>query len=598
MNPARIDALNKAKGYFEYASSHPQLKSWQEKAREDYGFYDGTKQWPQHILDELKERGQEPITVNKVKNLINYMSGVEIQTRMRVAFKPHSSNPQDDLLAKALTHLTYFIQESEDIPYKASLQFRDALITGIGWSNLYKDPKTGAIKYECVDPLSVYYDPDDLSHDLTQMTFISRVRWLSLAQAQEIWPNRKEELVTLCGRDKSYASGVPSSEFSHRQGGEALSYMQGDGVNNTRIMVVEVQYRDTKDAWTGMDIQGNPFTAFDKKAAQKLSDEEPITKTKSSQIMRVMFTGDVLLEYAPLEPRIPDLGDFTYIPCIWSRRYEDGVPEGWLSVMKSIQRESNYRRTKLVNNLNSFRAIVDTDTMIGKDIDKIRQELKRPDSVIFKSPESQFSIESNKGLAPGQFEMLERTDQELQQVTGVYDDALGKQTNAESGVAIRERQINSVKNQIFSFDALRMTKKRQGRMILSLIQGGGDENIMAEILEDDERQTLLLNLTREISGKKVVFNDIRTLPLSLYVEEVPDYESSAEESQAQLQALLGNANASLIMQSPLFLKRLGIRDYDALAKEMQSLSKQQMQDQGEMKQMAQGGAGAQTGIQK
>lgn len=588
-----FDALDKARSYFEYASSHRQIKAWQEKAREDYGFYDGTKQWPEHILAELREREQDAITVNKVKNLINYMSGVEIQTRMRVAFKPHSSNPEDDLLAKAITHLTYFIQESQDIPYKASHQFRDALITGIGWSNLYKDPKTGAVQYESVDPLNVYYDPDDLSRDLNEMTFVCRTRWLPLATAQELWPHRKAALNALFGKEYSPSSSSPSTEFAHRQGGDSLSYMQGDGENNSRVMVVEVQYRQAKDAWEGLDTQGNTFTAFDKRQAQELSDpSQSLTKTKAQQIMRVMFTGDILLEYAPLSPRIPDLQDFTYIPCIWSRRHADGVPEGWLSVMKDIQRESNYRRTKLVNNLNSFRAIVDTDSIVGSTPEAVRQELKRPDSVIFKNPGATLEIDSNKGLAPGQFEMLERSDKELQQVTGVYDDALGKQTNAQSGVAIRERQVNSVKNQIFSFDALRMMKKRQGRMMLSLIQGGGDENIMAEILEEEEKQAMFLNLTREIRGKKVVFNDIRTLPLSLYVEEVPDYESSAEEGQAQLQALLGNANASLIMQSPLFLKRLGIRDYDALAKEMQELSQNQMQEQGMMKKMAQSNASA------
>lgn len=561
---------------------------WQEKAREDYGFYDGTKQWPEHILAELRERDQAPVTVNKVKNLIHYMSGVEIQTRMRIAFRAHSSNPQDDLLAKALTHLTYYIQEAQDIPYKASLQFRDALITGIGWSNLYKDPKTGAIRYECVDPLSVYYDPDDLSKDLDEMTFVARTRWLSLTKAIEYWPHRKEELTMLFGKAGITGDSSPSTQFSHRQGGDSPSYISGDGQNNTRIMVVEVQYKEPKEAWEGIDSQGNTFTSFDKKKALELSGgASSLTKSKASQIMRVMFTGDILLEYAPLEPRIPDLQDFTYIPCIWSRRYEDGVPEGWLSVMKDIQREANYRRTKLVHNLNSFRAIVDTDTLVGKDPERIRQELKRPDSVIFKSPTSQLSIESNKGLAPGQFEMLERSDKELQQVTGVYDDALGKQTNAESGVAIRERQVNSFKNQVFSFDSLRMMKKRQGRMMLSLIQGGGDENMRVEILDDEEGKEVFLNLTREIKGKKVVFNDIRTLPLSLYVEEVPDYESSAQESEAQLQALLGNANASLIMQSPLFMKRLGIRDYEALAQEMKELTQKQAQEQGMMKQMAQ-----------
>ncbi|PFW92924.1 hypothetical protein AWC38_SpisGene25740, partial [Stylophora pistillata] len=287
--------------------------------------------------------------------------------------------------------------------------------------------------------------------------------------------------------------------------------------------------------------------------------------------MRVLFSGEALLEYGPLEPVLPDLPDFTYIPCLWTRRFEDGVPEGWLSVMKDIQRESNYRRTKLVNNLNSFKAVIDSDAFQGKTPEQVRQELKRPDSVLIKTPGSMLDIESNQGLAAGQFEMLERGDYELQQVSGIYDDALGKETNAQSGVAIQQRQINSVRNQVFAFDNLRMMKKREAKLLLDLIQGGGDEFMEAQILTEEERETILLNVVREVQGEKVVFNDIRTLPLSIYVEEVPDFESSLQEQQEALQALLGNANASLIMQSPLFMKRMGIRDYEELAAEMKQL---------------------------
>ena len=380
-----------------------------------------------------------------------------------------------------------------------------------------------------------------------------------------------------------------------RQQGYVDLYASGNGGSGSRIMVVEVQYKKKTKAYQGIDIQGHPFKTFNEEEADQLtSSKAGLEEVNATQIMRCVFTGEALLEYGPLEPRLPDLPDFTYLPCLWTRRYEDGVPEGWLSVMKDIQRESNYRRTKLVNNLNSFRAIIDSDAVVGKTPEEIRQELKRPDTVIMKTPGSILEIESNQGLAPGQFEMLQRGDQELQQVSGIYDDALGKQTNAESGVAIERRQVNSVRNQVFAFDNLRMMKKREARMMLDLIQGGGDEFIEAQILTDDEHEQILLNVVREVKGEKIIFNDIRTLPLSIYVEEVPDFESSLQEQQEALQALLGNANASLIMQSPLFMKRMGIRDYEALANEMKQLSGEQAQQEAMMKVQAQG-ASAQGG---
>ena len=589
ISTAQEQALTTARRYFEYADKHPMTATFRKKAQEDYGFYDGTGQWPLSILQELKERGQTPITVNKIKNLINYMSGVEIQTRFRVAFRSHSGKIEDDRLAKALTHLGYAIQENQDMPHKASLKFRDALITGIGWSNIFKEKLTGEICYEYINPMNILFDPDDLSPSLNHMNFVVRLRWLPLFQAEEIWPHHGKYFKSLFSATGNMDAGNYSGEIQQRQQGYVDLYTAGNDGSGSRILVVEVQYKKKAKAYQGIDHQGHAFQTFNEEEAHQLTaSKQGLEEINATQVMRTVFTGEALLEYGPLEPMLPNLSDFTYIPCLWTRRFEDGVPEGWLSVMKDIQRESNYRRTKLVNNLNSFRAIIDGDAFTGKNPEEIRQELKRPDSVLIKTPGSLLEIESNQGLAPGQFEMLQRGDQELQQVSGIFDDALGKETNAESGVAIERRQVNSVRNQVFAFDNLRMMKKREARMMLDLIQGGGDEFIEAQILTEDEHEQILLNVVRDVKGEKIIFNDIRTLPLSIYVEEVPDFESSLQEQQAALQALLGNANATLIMQSALFMKRMGIRDYESLASEMKQLAGEQAEQQAAIKMQAQG----------
>ena len=573
-NKKKAQALDKAKNFFEYANGHPMINLFRAKAIEDFGFQDGTRQWSKEAAETLKKRGQAIITVNKIKNLVNYMSGVEIQTRFRVAFRSHSGKVEDDRLAKALTHLGYAIQENQNMSHQASWKFRDALITGIGWSNLYKDPNGGEIRYEYVNPLNVLFDPDDLSPNLDEMTFVCRVRWLPLYRAEMLWPQHKAYFKRCFNDIGNLEAGNYSDELAQRQSGYVDLYSTGDGdPTRSRKMIVEVQYRDTQPCFEGIDQQGHYFETFEEAEAELLQGEDThLAQKPATRIMRVLFTGDALLEYGPLDPVLPNLPDFTYIPCVWSRRFEDGVPDGWISVMKDIQRESNARRSRLFNNLNSRQVIMDADALgPGKDAEDVRQELKRTDSVLFKKPGSELNIESNQSLAPAQFEMLARSDQELQQVSGIYDEALGKETNAQSGIAIQNRQINSVRNQIFGFDNLRLMKKREARMMLNLIQGGGDEFMEAQILTEEETASILLNVVREVQGQKIIFNDIRTLPLSIYVEEVPDFESSLQEQQAALEELLGNPNAMFILQSPALLKRLGFRDYEDLSREMMQI---------------------------
>jgi hypothetical protein len=162
----------------------------------------------------------------------------------------------------------------------------------------------------------------------------------------------------------------------------------------------------------------------------------------------------------------------------------------------------------------------------------------------------------------------------------MYDDFLGKQTNAASGVAQRERRINSVRNNVFGFDNFADMKERAARFILALFQGGDYDNILSQIMSEEEKEEIILNLTRTIHGKKYVFNDVRTLPVSLEIEEVPDYNNSMEENKVSMENVLSNVNAPLILRSPALMRMLGVREYDKISRELKEAMDQDQQVQG------------------
>jgi hypothetical protein len=580
LSTAHEKVLNDARSVFRYADSHRSIMDWRVKAREDYGFFDGTRQWPESVLADLRARGQDPVVVNKIKNLVNYMSGIEIQTRVRTAFRPHSNKPEHELLAKALTHKVYYDQERLDMPHWDSYKFKDSLITGIGWSNIFNEKS--AIDYEYVNPFNIIYDADDLSPELTDMDYVIRLRWLSLDRAIKLWPTKRKYFESMfAGNTVLKKSSELSGEISCRINGFQDIYSAGNGSFGSKILIVELQKRNTKTAYCGFDYQGHYFETFNEEEAEQLTpNKKEIEEKEATQIMRTVFTQECLLENAPLNPNIPNLKDFTYIPTLWSRRFEDGVPEGWISVMKDIQRESNYRRAKLIDDLSSVRIFVDPVAVEGQSAQEVLVNLRRSGSVNFISGvKENIIIDDNAKLSGPQFQMLQHTDQELQQVSGIHDDALGKTTNATSGVAIQNRQINSVRNQVFAFDNFKNMKKRTGQMFLALIQGGGEEFIEARILDDDEQESIILNLSREVNGKKVMFNDIRTLPLGIEVEEVPDFTSSLDEQKVALENLMQNPRAEMIMQSEGLMKQLKIRGYKDIAKEMRAITQQNQPQQ-------------------
>ncbi len=586
LSPSRQKALDTAQDYFRAANLHSSSQDFRTKCIHDYGFYDGTGQWEPLDLRILQERAQLPITVNICKGFIDNLSGVEIQSRYRTACRNDSHNPQDDKLAEALTHLLFYIQEHQEVPYKGSLKFRDSLICGIGWSHLYKED--GEVFYDYVHPFNIIPDPDDLTPQYNAMKYVCRKFWMDPKVVQARWPKAAQEIDF--GGEFSYYDGLYNPELMDRN----ASYTDDGGytgAKGSRVLVVEVQYKVPQKVYRGTDANGRSFETFNLDKAEELSGSEEAINTDNQEgrtqedhtqkervmgerIMRTLFLDNTLLEHAPLDATFPDQQDFSYIPIVFQRRFKTGVPYGLLESMKDIQRDCNVRVTKSVYAINSARVIFEGNPMQGKDIETIRRELKTADSVIALPKDSKFQLSSNAQMGEEQLKIVELYLNLIQRVTGIYDEMLGIQTNATSGVAQHMRQVNSVRNNVFAFDNFSQMKKRESRFILNIIQSSSEMNAAVELLTPNEREVIILNLMREVNGKQVIFNDIRTLPLSLYIEEVPDYQSSFAEQKATFESLLSNAHAQWLMLSPELLRRMGVRNPEQIAQEMQQAMQQ------------------------
>lgn len=581
LSESRQKALDDAKKRFSTASGNLLYQKWRESAISSFDFFDGVGQYHPEILKRLHERGQSPIVVNKVRSMINQASGLEINTRGKIAFKPQSNGEEEAQLTKAMTHYGFAVQKAQGFSFKGSLRCRDALICGIGWARMY--PYRNQIMYDYTHPLNIIFDADDFTPQLTNMRHLIYMRWLSPDEIKEEWPKHAKEIEKIVGNSELINNvGNFTSEFFSRRSSFIPSMGSSGGQSGSRLLVNEVLHKEKRKYFCGIDKNGHYFETFEEDEAEKLAhDKKDITQEMGTQIMRTVFCDDILLDYAPMLPNIPNRHDFSDIPCVWQRRTSDAVPVGWLEDIKDLQRELNYRKLKEIMSLNSVRAVVDMQAFHGMDADDIREELSRPDSVLFKSGNGQVDIIPNIDLSNAMIKASERIDHELQQVSGMYSDSLGDATNATSGIAIKQRQISTSKNLAFGFDAFTLVKEREGKVMIDLMQGSGLENILVNIvLDDDEKQTFIMNLVRDINGEEVMFNDIRTLPVDIYVEIVPDYDSSSEEQKATLETLLANPQAPLILQNPYLLKiLLGERHAGKIAEAMQQLNQEQNNQQ-------------------
>jgi hypothetical protein len=577
LSESRQKALMEAQQVFQSLAGNPLYVNWRAGAINDFAFYDGTGQYHPNILKILEERGQSQIVVNKLRPMVNQVSGLEINTRGKFAFKSQSGREEQEQLSKALSHYGFAVQKKEGYSFQGSLRCRDSLICGLGWVRQYGSKKR--IRYEHIHPLNILHDADDFTPQLTNQRHMGRMLFLTPEEIKTFWKKHAKKFDELAGRDRLISNtGNFTPEFFSRNSATIPSFANSDTLNGGKLLVVEVLQKQRRKYYCGTDVKGYYFETFSEEEAEKIAaSKSDIEEEEGMQIMRTVFCNDILLEYAPIEPNIPNQKDFPYIPLVWMRRTSDGVPVGWMEDAKDLQREANYRKLKEIVSLNSVRAVVDQNAFHGMDADEIRAELSRPDSVLFKTGPGQVDIVPNLDISNAMIKAGERIDYEIQQVLGMYSDSMGQATNATSGVAIRQRQIGTSKNLAFGFDAFSYVKEREGEAFLNLLQHSNLENILVNItLDDDEKETFILNLMREVNGKKVMFNDIRTIPLDIYIDIVPDYDSSFDEQKATLENLLANPQAPLILQNPYLLKILiGGRHSDKISEAMMQLNQQQ-----------------------
>lgn len=581
LTESRQKALTDAQQRFDAMGSNLLFLKARQEQIDSFNFRDGIGQYHPEIIDILHARGQAPIVVNKVKSLINQATGMEINTRGNIAFKAQTNSEEEELLTKGMSHFGFAVQKDQHYAYKGSLRANDVLTCGIGWTKTEQYKKR--IIYNYINPLNVIYDANDLSPQLENMTGVGHMRWFPPEQLKAMYPKFAKKIDEMC-TEGFVDYGNYSSEFFNRTSAlMPLTYnMGGNGANGSPIQVNELYHKERARYYCGYDERGYYFETFDEEHAEKLADRKSdIEEEWGSRIMRTVFCNDMLFDYGPLLPSLPDEQDFPLVPCVWSRRSSDGVPVGLLEEVKDLQRELNYRKLKEIMSLNSVRARIDVNAVQGMSAEDIRAELSRPDGILFTTGPGQVDVIQNIDISNAMIKAAERIDYEFQQVTGIYRDSLGDTSNADSGIAIRRRQIASAKNLASGFDSFQYAKEREGKLLMKLMQGGGLENILVNIvLDNDEKETFVMNLVREEDGK--ILNDIRTMPADIYVEITPDYDSSLDEQREMFMQVMANQQAPLLLQNPYLAKLIAGRDAKKMSDAMASLNQQQNQQQAAM----------------
>lgn len=472
---------------------HERLLNWWVQAKEieavnryqqaiDADFYDGL-QWSQEDQEELMQRGQAPVVYNRIKPTIDWILGTEKRTRVDFNVLPRKKEHNKE--AEAKKERLKYINDVNKTVFARSRAFADAVKVGIGWleDSIRGDDEKELIQTKYESWRNVWYDPQSVERDLSDARFLFRSKFVDFDIASAMFPKAKFPLEQAV----SVLFGTGNEQDADDDFFYATNFQQRDSQGNIlhrrtyantamvfnrrkRVKLIECWFRDpvTIKVMRGGDLSGIEYDESNQAHAQAVQEEYASLQDSLVMKMRVaiMTEGHILqVMDSPYSHN-----DFPFTPIWGYRRDRDNAPYGVIRNIRDAQESLNKRNSKAIHILSTKQIIADESA--ATDWDEIREEAARPDGIILLDgkPGARFELNTDKQLAQQHVNLMQEDAQMIQDVGGVTDENLGRDTNATSGKAIEARQTQGSIVTAELFDNLRFAVQLQGEKQLSLIE--------------------------------------------------------------------------------------------------------------------------------
>jgi hypothetical protein len=476
-NPARKFPLDGPRA----AQLHARLMAYYEaeierqsdnraEMHEDEQVYDN-KQWSDTDAETLKDRGQVPLVYNVTATSIDWIIGTE--RRARADFRVLPRRKDNAAPAERKTQLLKYLSDANRLPFSRSRAFADAAKVGIGWlEDGIQDDVDGEPVYSRYESWrNILWDSAANELDLSDARYIFRSRWLDYDIGAAMFPNRKELIQQSCTESAvgafTFADGdeaMDAQEDLQRYAGWTASEYSG----RPRFRAIEAWFKVpcSHQRLRGGDYTGEiyepGFAAHEEELDSGRADlvDRPFMRTHCA-----IMTISGLLWFGE-SPYRHNAYPFTPVWCY--RDGETGLPYGVIRRIKSIQFDINKRAAKALAILSSNKTLMEEGAV--SDLDEWAEEAARPDAILVYKEGKNVQLNVDRDLAPAHIELMSRSIALIQSVSGVTDEAMGRTTNASSGVAIQRRQDQAGLATAQLFDNWRYASQIQGEKQLSNIE--------------------------------------------------------------------------------------------------------------------------------
>lgn len=474
-----------------YRDSSSQTSDWRKEAECAYDLVAGD-QWAPEDKQILEEQDRPPVTFNRIGPVIDSISGMEVNNRQQVRFIPRG--PEDAPVNETLTLIADWARDNCHAEDEESEAFRDCLIPGIGWTETridYVNNPDGDIVVERVDPLEMFWDSSAKKRNLSDSSYLMRVRDIDIEDARAMFPDAEDG-------DLNAGWATLNEADKLRRGGDPDAYEEEEDskVKKTgKVRLVECQWRESEPYWRVT----NPLTG----EIESLSEAQYKTAKKRKtagdgikqyrKITKRAFIGRVVLEESPMDTG----GMFTW-HCMTGKR--DRNNNTWYGVIRGMKDPQQYANKWLSQSLHIFNTNAKGGVVAEKDavssVKDFEESWASSDRVTWVNPGALAAGKIDKkpqAELPSQLDrMMQFAVASIRDTSGVNLEMLGMADREQAGVVEAQRTKAAMTVLAPMFDSLRRYRKEQSRLMLHYIQNFLSDGRKIRIVGPEYQQTVAM----------------------------------------------------------------------------------------------------------
>lgn len=443
---------------------------WREDAR-DWRELVAGRQWSADDMARLREQFRVPITFDQISRLVNIVCGLETGNRQEVRYIPREMG--DVGVNELLTEAAKWARDECDAEDEESSAFRDATITGMGWTDTrpeYDVNPQGLIGITRIDCLEMYWDAGAKKNNLEDARRLFRVKDIPLYEAQEMYPGKSSSELH-AGWADDLAGGRPHDAE------QAKYYPEGNGGgtdSRDTVRMVEAQWWEYQTYYLSID----PFTGTQaefpedkfgllRERLAMLGVPEPPSVKQRRRVYRQAILGQDILEVTAG----PAEGGFSW-KCITG--YKDDNKGTWYGIVRAMadpQRLANKLLSQTLHLMNvGAKGGIMAEADAFDDIRDAEQNWADPSSIVIMA---NGAIRENKvmprpvaPMPPALGELLPLSFSAIRDSAGINLELLGLVERDQPGVLEHMRKQAGMTVLATLFDSLRRYRKDQGRLLL------------------------------------------------------------------------------------------------------------------------------------